>query len=161
MYGSTAEREASYEKKQYSAAAFVDRTRILMPGTWNGWRGTADPADCAVLYGNRILFCKKLKKASRLVRRNEALQEASGQFRETACHDDGHKAAGCGNRDSRDGDRLLLYEKCADWTDLSGGGMGMPSVIFFLAGKDDQAGRCYNRIEKRIVKERNRYERKK
>ena len=139
----------------------MDRTRLSLSGTRNGRRSTADPADGSLLYGNRILFCKKLKKASRLVHRNEAIQEASGQFRETACHDDGHKAADRRNRDSRDGDRLLLYEKCSDWTDLSGGGMGMPSVIFFLAGKDNQAGRCYNRIEKRIMKERNRYERKK
>ena len=131
-----------------SNAAFVDHTWIFLSGAWNGWRSAADPADSSLLYGNRFLFCKKLEKASRLVRRNEALQKASGQLCETACNDNGNKAADRRDSDSRNGDRLLLHETGACRTDLSGGGMGMPSAIFFPAGKDEQACGGSDRITK-------------
>jgi hypothetical protein len=38
-----------------------------MSWTWNGWGGVADFADSAVLYGDIVLLCEKLKEAARLV----------------------------------------------------------------------------------------------
>lgn len=122
-----------------------------MPGTWNGWRGTSDFADCAVLYGNRILFCKKLKKAPRMVHRNKALQKAFGQLCQKARDDDGHEAAGYLYGDRNDGDQFPLYETCAGGKNLPRGCMGVASLVFFPSGKDDQA--C--RGSKRIIREGN------
>ena len=46
----------------------LDTIGICMYGAWNDWHCSSHSAHGTFLYGDRILFCKKLRKASRLVR---------------------------------------------------------------------------------------------
>lgn len=107
-----------------------------MPGIWNDRYRSADSADRAALYGNRILLCKELGKVTYLVYVNRSLQKTSGQLCAGKSHDAWNKTENYRNGDRCDGDRFSLHEKYADRKNLHHSGVGMPYFIFFPACKN-------------------------
>ena len=61
-----------------------------MPGIWNDRYRSADPADRAALYGNRILLCKELGKVTRCFEIEQKLKERCDI---PIFHDDQHGTA--------------------------------------------------------------------
>ena len=55
------------------AKDILDDTWLLVSGTWHGRDHTANPANSAILYGNLILLCQKLREASFLVPWNKLI----------------------------------------------------------------------------------------
>lgn len=126
----------------------MDSFGIYLSWSRNCRRCPADSSHGTFLYGNRVFLCKKLPKASRLVYRNETLQEALGQLREAARHDDGDEAAYYLHCDCTDGHQLFLHEKCAGGKSLPCGCLDMASLVLFPADKDNQAGGGTGRVER-------------
>lgn len=60
---------------------------VSVPGLERSVSCSADPADRAALYGNRILLCKELGKVTYLVSVNRSLQKTSGQLCAGKSHD--------------------------------------------------------------------------
>ena len=114
----------------------LDAAWISVPGIWNDRYRSADPADRAALYGNRILLCKELGKVTYLVSVNRSLQKTSGQLCAGKSHDAWNKTENYRNGDRCDGDRFSLHEKYADRKNLYHSGVGMPYFIFFPACKN-------------------------
>ena len=66
------------DEQEKSAADLLDCDGIYLSGTGHFRSRSADSAYSAFLYGNCVLLCEKLEKASRLVYRNRAVSETSG-----------------------------------------------------------------------------------
>ena len=59
-------------------------------------------------------------------------------------HDHGNKTPHHGNGNCNHGHRIFMYEKCADWQNLSDRGLDLPCIVFFLESKNRKrnTGRC-------------------
>ena len=122
------------KENEKSFKSNMDRAWLSLPGTWYNRNCASYSANRSVLYGNTVLLCKEFKETARLVRRNEFIQESSGQFCSEKSHDKGNKIQDYRNGNSSYADRFYLYEECTDWKNLYCNCVGMPSVIFLLKG---------------------------
>lgn len=114
--------------------------RICVSRAGNSRSGASDPADRSFLYGDAVLLCQKLGAAAQLVSWHEAVQKPSGELCRSEGYDDEDEAVHRGYGDSRNGDRVPGDEKCSCGTDLSGGGVGMPSPVFLFPRQNIGAG---------------------
>ena len=66
------------------------------------------------------------------------------QFCAEKSHDHGNKTPHHGNGNCNHGHRIFMYEKCADWQNLSDRGLDLPCIVFFLESKNRKrnTGRC-------------------
>lgn len=105
--------------------------RLALLGVGDHRSGSSNPADRSVLYGDGVLFCQKLPKASQLVSGNQPVQEAFRELCGEKRHDDQDKVHHCRNGDGHHGNRLYSDEPGADWAHLPGGGVGLPYLVLF------------------------------
>ena len=126
------------DEQEKSAADLLDCDGIYLSGTGHFRSRSADSAYSAFLYGNCVLLCEKLEKASRLVYRNRAVSETSGQLCETESHDNGNEAAHCRNRDRCNGCGIYYDEQRSGGTDLHCDCVGMSSDLFFRKSQNSK-----------------------
>lgn len=61
------------ERDEKNAENFMDSAGIFMLGTWINRDCTSNSSDRPILYGNRVLFCKKFRDIASLVYPNKSI----------------------------------------------------------------------------------------
>lgn len=119
--------------------SILDRTGLSLHGSWHCGNRAPHSAHCSLLHGDPALLCEKLSKTTRLVRRYELVQKASGQLHSEKSHDSRNKMQDHRNGHRCYGHRLSLYEKRAHRQGLHCSGVGLSFAVLRPAGQDHKA----------------------
>ena len=114
----------------------MDDSGTAVPGIGNDRRNIADSSDGAFLYGDRILLREELQTSSRLVLRDEPVQEASGEFREAKSNDPSDEIFYRGHSYGYYGDWLCSHEQGACGKRVPGHSLGVPCPVVLPEGED-------------------------
>lgn len=109
---------------------------LYLPCSWDDWSCITNFAYCSILYGNGILFCKKLETITSMVHRNWALQKAFRKLCREKSNDIKDKILYYRNRYNFDGNWIYFNEKCTNWQNYLSRCLARTYTLFLPSGRN-------------------------